>query len=582
MLRILVFIAIASALAFGAVWLAERPGEVSIVWGGYTIETTVAMAAIGVALLVLLGMILWSLLRFFLGLPTAFSFASKARKRSRGFDAVSRGMVAIGAGDPAAARRHAADARKLIASEPLTLLLSAQAAQLSGDKPAADQAFKQMLDEPATRVLGLRGLFVEARRRGDQVAARAFADEAVRLSPSLAWANDALLEFHSTAGEWVEARTAVERRAALRLSDKTESKRHRAVLLAAEAQAKEAADPAGALAAALDALKLAPGLTPAAVLAGRLLVARSDLRKAARLIEAAWREQPHPDLAQVYVHLRHGDSAGDRLVKAKALMKLKPTDPESAFAVAEAAIEARDFATAREALSPLLAAVPTVRSCLLMARIEDAEHGSAGRAREWLTRSTRAPRDNAWVADGLVSEKWMPVSPVSGRLDAFAWTLPPAVLGSSMAAMDDWAPIAASPVLAPEAAAAAPELITPAAQPLLEQPKPEPAMAAEPVEPLSAARALPQAAAQVASAPETADESPPRRPWYANAGPAPEPPKTSEQAPEPKPVEETDGKADEPAPKPGIAELPRLPDDPGPEPGVAPTASRPAWRFWGR
>jgi HemY protein len=594
MLRILVFIAIASALAFGAVWLAERPGEVSVVWGGYVIETTVAMAAIGVVLLALLGMLLWSAARFMLGLPTAFSFASKARKRARGFEAVSRGMVAIGAGDPAAARRHANDARKLIASEPLTLLLGAQAAQLSGDKPAADAAFRQMLDEPATRVLGLRGLFVEARRRGDQVAARAFAEEAVRLSPSLAWANDALLEFHSTAGDWAQARTAVERRAALRLSDKTESKRHRAVLLAAEAQAKEQTDQAGALAAALEALKLAPGLTPAAVLAGRMLSSKGELRKAARLVEAAWREQPHPDLAGVYIHLRHGDSAADRLAKAEALMKLKPTDAESAFVVADAAIEARDFARARAVLSPLLAAVPTVRSCLLMARIEDAEHGSSGRAREWLTRSTRAPRDNAWVADGLVSETWLPVSPVSGRLDAFAWTLPPAVLGSAMPAMDDWAAVAG-----PETPAAEPAVMllppTPVAEPLaaLHQEAPAATTAREPerAEVHRAANGvappLPQVAGLSAPLPEAATGEEPRRPWYASAMPEPPPAALTEPAAgtqlQPSMAEPADAEKAAPSAAPtAAAEQFRLPDDPGPDPEPASPSKRSFWRLGAR
>jgi HemY protein len=510
MWRILVFIAVASALAMGAVWLAERPGEVSIVWGGLTIETTVAIAAIGVVVLVVLGMMLWTLVSFMFGLPTAFSFASRARKRARGFEAVSRGMVAIGAGDPAAARRHAADARKLIGSEALSLLLSAQSAQLSGDKPAAEAAFKQMLDEPATRVLGLRGLFVEARRRGDQMAARAFADEAVRLSPSLAWANDALLEHHSNAGEWDKARIAVERRAALRLADKTESRRHRAVLLAAEAQAKEDHDAAGALSAALDAVKLAPELVPAAAMAGRLLGARGDLRKAARIVEAAWREQPHPDLAQIYLHLRHGDSALDRLMRAEALMKLKPLDPESAFAVAQAAIQARDFARARSALSPLVAAIPTVRTCLLMAQIEDAEHGSSGRGREWLTRSVRAPRDNCWVADGVVSERWLPVSPISGRLDAFVWTLPPAILGGAGSVLEDWiepAPDALAPAAldAPSGTAAEPPAIAiaPAAN---SSPMTSSAMTAE-AEAVPPPRAAPSMA-RVEALPEAANVPP--------------------------------------------------------------------------
>jgi len=43
--------------------------------------------------------------------------------------------------------------------------------------------------------------------------------------------------------------------------------------------------------------------------------------------------------------------------------------------------------------------------------------------REWLGRAARAPRDKVWVADGLVSDRWAPVSP-SGALDAFVWRTP--------------------------------------------------------------------------------------------------------------------------------------------------------------
>ncbi|CAN0500953.1 unnamed protein product, partial [Discosporangium mesarthrocarpum] len=67
---------------------------------------------------------------------------------------------------------------------------------------------------------------------------------------------------------------------------------------------------------------------------------------------------------------------------------------------------------------------PPVRVCELMAEIEQGEFGDRGRAREWLARAVRAPRDPAWVADGQVSKVWLPVSPVTGELDAFAWTVP--------------------------------------------------------------------------------------------------------------------------------------------------------------
>lgn len=511
MVRVLVYLFVIALLAAGAVWLADRPGEVSILWQGYRIETSVAIAAIGVVMLAFLALVAWTVLRFVFGLPSAFGFASRARRRARGFEAISRGMVAIGAGDPVAAGRYASDARKFAASEPLTLLLEAQSAQLSGDRGQAEAAFKAMLDRPETRVLGLRGLFVEARRRGDMAAARAFADDAVRRSPSLAWANDALLDFHTAAGDWQAARTAVERRAALRLADKGEAKRQRAVLLAAEALEAKDREPEKALAAALEAVKLAPGLTPAAALAGRMLSERGDIKKAARLLEAAWKQVSHPDIASAYLDVRPGDSARDRLARAETLAKLRPADPEGVLALAGAAIHAQDFARARATLKPLLAGGASVRACLLMAELEEAEHGATGRVREWLARATRAPRDAAWVADGLVSDQWLPVSPISGRLDAFVWTVPPATLGSQGAHLDDdvLADLdqPSAPLLEGKAEVAEAETVsaTPAglappgtAEAPMPEPKPEPKVETGPGAPAAAAPAPAESVIEIA------------------------------------------------------------------------------------
>ncbi|HEV7257827.1 MAG TPA: heme biosynthesis HemY N-terminal domain-containing protein [Bosea sp. (in: a-proteobacteria)] len=544
MVRVLLYLAVFAALAVGAVWLADRPGEVSVLWQGYRIETSVAIGAIGVVVLALLAMLAWGLVRFIFGLPSAFSFASRARRRARGFEAVSRGMVAIGAGDPIAAGRHAVDARRYAGDEPLTLLLEAQAAQLSGDRGRAEAAFKTMLDKPETRVLGLRGLFVEAKRRGDMAAARAFADDAVRRSPSLAWANDALLDFHTNAGDWQAARTAVERRAALRLAEKAEAKRQRAVLLAAEALEAQNGEPEKALAAALEAVKLAPGLTPAAALAGRMLAERGDVRKAAKLLETAWKEVSHPDIAAAYLDVRPGDSAQDRLARAVTLSKLRPSDPEGVLALVGAAIHARDFQKARDALKPLLAGGASVRACLLMAELEEAEHGSAGRVREWLSRATRAPRDAAWVADGLVSDTWMPVSPISGRLDAFVWTVPPATLGSHAPVLDDvLADLDTSPpLIEARAETVEPEPVKSAA---VAAPPPSPAPAAEPQPEAKAAASPAPAQATVTTAPE----------------PAPEPkPEAKKVVAEPAAAATPDAR-----PKPVIFPVAHAPDDPGPE-----------------
>lgn len=428
MWRALVFIGLLCVAAFGAVWLADRPGTVLITFAGYEIQMSVAVAAIALAGLALFLALLWSLVSGILHLPSRLTFASRARRRSRGYQAVSRGMVAVGAGDTIAARRYANEAERLLGREPLTLLLKAQAAQVSGNREAAEAAFTQMMEEDETRVLGLRGLFVEARRRGDVGEAQQYASEAVRLAPAAAWASDAVLEARCADHDWRGALEAVERRASLGLLNKATAKRHRAVLLTADALERVDHDPDGALRSAQDAVKLAPDLVPAAAMAGRLLSRKGDLRKSAKVVETAWRSLPHPDLADVYLNLRPGDSGLDRLKRAETLMRLSGGAPEGRLAVARAALEAREFARARDALDPLLHDRPSMRVCLLMSDLEQAEHGSTGRGREWLARATRAPRDPAWIADGIVSDHWLPISPVTGRLDAFVWQAPPDVL----------------------------------------------------------------------------------------------------------------------------------------------------------
>ncbi|MBM6593751.1 heme biosynthesis protein HemY [Microvirga pudoricolor] len=436
MWRALVFIGLLCVAAFGAVWLADRPGTVLVTFGGYEVQTSVSVAAIALIGVAIALALLWAVVSGLLNLPSRLTFASRARRRSRGYQAVSRGMVAVGAGDPVSARRYANEAQRLLGSEPLTLLLRAQAAQISGNRQAAEDAFTQMMEEDETRVLGLRGLFVEARRRGDAIAAREYAGEAARLAPAAAWAGEAVLEALCAERDWRGALSAVERRASLGLLDKPTAKRHRAVLLAADALDRVERDRAGALASAQDAVKLAPGLVPAAGLAGKLLSDRGDLRRAAKILEAAWRSQPHPELAEVYVNLRPGDSALDRLKRAETLLRLSD-GPEGRLAVARSALEAREFGRARSVLEPLLAERPSMRVCLLMSDLEQAEHGATGRGREWLARATRAPRDPAWIADGIVSDQWAPISPVTGRIDAFAWEAPPDVLVAPELAMSD-------------------------------------------------------------------------------------------------------------------------------------------------
>lgn len=424
MVRLFLFLGVVVVIATGLAWLADRPGNLVINWQGYLIETSVFRAVVLLALLIGLVLFAWSLLRNLWGGPAALGSFLNRRRQKRGLDALSSGMIAIGAGDRATATRYAIQARKSLPNEPLTHLLRAQAAQLSGDRATARRIYEAMLGSPDTEQLGLRGLFLEAEREGETEAAKQFAERAVHLNAALSWPVDALFDLQCKGADWAGALDTLAIARKNGQIEKASATRRRAVLLTAQSQATEDGDPERALAWALEAHSLAPNLVPAAAIAGRLLASRGNTPRATKVIQTTWQKSPHPDLATAYAYARLGDSPRDRLDRVKKLAALNPYSLESPIAVAVSAIEAKDYDSARQALEPLLENRLTQRVCTLMAKIEGEQHGDKGRVREWLARAVNAQRDPAWTADGVVSDNWAPVSPVTGALDAFQWRVP--------------------------------------------------------------------------------------------------------------------------------------------------------------
>ena len=463
MIRLLIFLAALALAAGGLTWLANNPGVVDLTWRGEEYEVSLMFALGAVLALAVVLAIVWGVLRFVFRVPSLVSVASRVRRRAKGFQALSRGMIAVGAGDARAAAKHASEANRLIGHEPLTKLLQAQSAQLSGDTAGAVAAYNAMLDHYETHGLGLRGLHIEARRASDHDAALQYAMRANARAPA-AWAGQAVLDDRTRRGDWAGALATVDSNAAARLIDKPTANRWRAVIKTAMAEAAMERDPKAALALAQEACRLAPTLVPAAAICGRLSAQAGDYRRATRTLEAAYAQTPHPDLAAAYLRVRHGDSSADRLARARALARVAPNDPESLLTVGRAALEAHDLAAARAVIAPLIASDsphgrPTRRVCLLMADIEEAD-GNHGAVREWLGRAARAPHDKAWVADGVISDRWAPVSP-SGTLDAFVWRTPDeriaAPAEAAVAARPAEAIAAPAAALAPAPQAAEPE-----------------------------------------------------------------------------------------------------------------------------
>jgi HemY protein len=439
-LRNLVFLAALGALTWGAVQLADNPGDVVIRWQGYAITTTVGVLLLLVAAVAVLWAFIYNLWRWLRAGPGRFMTGRTARRKERGYQVLTKGLVAVAAGDSKEAQRLGRKAGQLV-DNALNLLLLAQAAQLGGDEVTARRHFKAMLDHPETEFLGLRGLIVQATKAGDWNAARDYARRAYALHPETEWVSAALFDLDVRAGDWRAAQNTLESATRSKLVTKMDAPRRRAVVLTERAKAARARGAVGdAVALAREAHKLAPDLIAASAMAAELMATEGKGRAAAKLVEAAWKRAPHPDLARAFAAVVPGEAALARTRRFEELHQLNPDHGGSHLAVAGAALEAELWGEARHHLEQAAASRPSQQVYRMLAAVEERGEGAPDAVRDWLLKAASAPPDAAWLCDscGAAAAEWSARCNACGGFDSLAWKTPaaPAALGEPAKAVE--------------------------------------------------------------------------------------------------------------------------------------------------
>jgi HemY protein len=431
MVRVLVAFAAIAALSAAGAWLARHPGTVAVHWQDYTIETSVgvllaALALIALALTALLLAVAWAR-----ALPSLFGRGRRESRRRQGYLALARGLVAVAAGDASEARRQARRADDLLGEQPaLTKLLSAQAAQLDGDEGAARRYFAQMLKQPETEFLGVRGLLTIAEHEGDAERALGLARRADELRPGTPWVVEKRFELEVAAGDWRAAEATARAASKRKAMPEERARRLRAVVLLERSRLAEADGlRERALAHAEKAHALDPDFAAASLRIAALLVAAGEERRARRAIEAAWALKPHPQLAALYLKLGATADALHRLKQVETLAALAPDHRCSHIAAARAALDAKLWGQARKHLKAALDAGLTSGVARLMAELEEAEHHDAAAARAWLERAAEAEAEPSWLCGrcGAQADAWSARCGHCGAFDALDWKSPPRV-----------------------------------------------------------------------------------------------------------------------------------------------------------
>lgn len=434
--KIVIFVAAIAGLTLGAGYLMESEGSVMITVAGAEVTFTPFQSALA---LILLVVVLWVLLKlasltvavlkFLNGDETAISRYFNRNRERRGYQALTEGMMALASGEGRVAMDKARKAERLLRKPELTNLITAQAAEVSGDRRKAEEVYKRLLKDDTTRFVGVRGLMKQKLDAGQTDVALKLAETAFALKPRHVETQDTLLKLQAGEKDWSGARETLKTKLKHGGLPRDVHRRRDAVLALSEA--KDLLDSESSIEmreAAIEANKLSPDLIPAAVMAAEGYVQQGKPRYATRVLKKAWDAQPHPDLAAAFATIAPDESPAERIKRFGALIKTTQDHPESKMLMSELQIAAEDFPAARRALGDLVEKDPTSRNLTIMAAIERGEGADDVVVKGSLAKALTAPRGPQWVCDSCqnIHSEWAPVCENCHSFDTLTWRRPPA------------------------------------------------------------------------------------------------------------------------------------------------------------
>jgi HemY protein len=435
LVKILAFVAVVMAATLGATMLLDMEGSATIDIGGKAASFSVIEMVIGLIVLVALVWLVLKIIglaiatfKFLNGDETAISRYFSRNRERKGFEALSEGMMALASGEGRLAMAKANRAEKFLERPELTNLLTAQAAELAGDRKTAEQTYRKLLGDEKTRFVGVRGIMKQKLEDGDTDTALLLAEKAFAIKPKHVETQDTLLRLQAEKADWKGARQTLTAKLKTGQLPRNVHKRRDAVLALSEAKSifdegltPEAQD------AAIEANRMSPDLVPAAVLAAETYIEKDNARAATRVIKKAWDVAPHSNLAGVFAAIVPDEDPAARIKRFRTLTKSHPDHPETKMLLAELNIAAEDFPQARRTIKDLVAEHPTARSLTIMAAIERGEGSADAVVRGWLANALTAPRGPQWICDNCqhIHPAWEPVCTNCSGFDTLTWREPP-------------------------------------------------------------------------------------------------------------------------------------------------------------
>lgn len=431
MLRALWFFLQLAVVVCAAIWIASQQGAVDVRWNDYDVSVNLGIFLLAIVLFTLVVVTLFRFFSAIVAVPESFSRRRKEKNRAKGFQSLTRGFVAIAAGDAKKATQYAKEVRGLLPDERgLPLLLEAQAARLRGEESVARSSFEQLLGDKDAAFFGIRGLLKSSLDEGDTVKALGYAKTALEQNPKQPWILKSVYDLELRNKQWEAAAKTLERvKKAKVLDDVAATKDEVALLLLLAEQDRLGGHEDSSIRKIERAVKLDPAFVPAVVKLAEYYLARGKSSKVSGLVERAWKTNPHPDLIALWDRIAPEIKANDttkRLRWFEKLVAIKPDAADGQIAAAKVAMEAGLWGEARAYLTVAENLRPTSQVFRVRADLEEHATHNTMAVRHWLELAAQATPDPVWYCTHTshIYDRWSPVAEPHGSFNTIEWGHP--------------------------------------------------------------------------------------------------------------------------------------------------------------
>ncbi len=411
------------------VYLAVMPGRLQVAWHEYTLTVHLGVAALLLFVAVILVSFLTGVAHDVFSLPAEWKRSRYECRRTKGHQAIVRALSAAAAGDYKNAYYLSHRAQKFLPESEagLSLLLQAHSAKGRGHEEDSESAFKALLKNADTAILGVQGLIQKAMLEGDYSRALTLARESAASQPKNHHLLRPVYDLEIRNRMWSDSLVTLDRLASAKTMPPEDVKSDRAAIyIVLGDRAREDGKPGEALKAYKKAFQADPSSVPAA-----LHLAGADLDMGQRsaalaVVKKNWVLTGNPQLLGLWRTLCPQDKKDQRTTEYRWMEWVAGFHPESqpaVLAIASVAIEHGMWGEARAALVRAEKMYPSRDLYLNWVGLEEATNKNPEVIRQWLDRAAKAPTGPRWICSKThrAFDQWIPVVEPEGFFNTLEW-----------------------------------------------------------------------------------------------------------------------------------------------------------------